>query len=96
MVTDACNKGIYRGLSLFNDGANISLLQYADDALFFREWSKIHAKHLIRILDCFHDVSGLRINIPKCRMLGIGVPLRDSRVLHGTSIARTDHRHSLS
>nr|GEZ86872.1 arginine repressor C-terminal-like domain-containing protein [Tanacetum cinerariifolium]GEZ86880.1 arginine repressor C-terminal-like domain-containing protein [Tanacetum cinerariifolium]GEZ87626.1 arginine repressor C-terminal-like domain-containing protein [Tanacetum cinerariifolium] len=27
MITDSCNKGIYKGLSLYNDGANISLLQ---------------------------------------------------------------------
>ncbi|GJZ22665.1 reverse transcriptase domain, reverse transcriptase zinc-binding domain protein [Tanacetum coccineum] len=77
MVTDSCNKGILRGLSLYNDGANISLLQYSDDALFFDEWSKINVKHLIRILDCFLDVSGLKINILKCRLYGIGVPLRD-------------------
>lgn len=34
-VLEACNKGIYKGLSLINEGSNISLLQYADDALFF-------------------------------------------------------------
>ena len=34
-ILDACDKGIYNGLSLANDGSNLSLLQYADDALFF-------------------------------------------------------------
>ncbi|GKA16362.1 hypothetical protein Tco_0696109 [Tanacetum coccineum] len=77
MVTDSCNKGIYKGLSLYNDRANISLPQYADDALFFGEWSKINVKNLIRIINCFHDVSRLKTNISKCKQFGIGVLLRD-------------------
>ncbi|GJS67889.1 RNA-directed DNA polymerase, eukaryota, reverse transcriptase zinc-binding domain protein [Tanacetum coccineum] len=48
MITDLCNKYNYRGISLYNDGANISLIQYADDALFFGELLKINVKHLIR------------------------------------------------
>ncbi|GKD28315.1 RNA-directed DNA polymerase, eukaryota, reverse transcriptase zinc-binding domain protein, partial [Tanacetum coccineum] len=40
MIVDACNKGIFKGLSLADGGSNISLLQYADDALFFDEWSE--------------------------------------------------------
>ncbi|GKF78502.1 putative RNA-directed DNA polymerase, eukaryota, reverse transcriptase zinc-binding domain protein, partial [Tanacetum coccineum] len=40
MILEACNKGIFKGLSLAKDGASISFLQYADDALFFGEWSK--------------------------------------------------------
>ncbi|GJY23835.1 RNA-directed DNA polymerase, eukaryota [Tanacetum coccineum] len=39
LTLDACNKCVYKGLSLAEDGANVSLLQYADDALFFGEWS---------------------------------------------------------
>ncbi|GJW43442.1 reverse transcriptase domain, reverse transcriptase zinc-binding domain protein [Tanacetum coccineum] len=73
MMIDACNKGIYKGISLANDGANVSLLQYADDALFFGEWSKSNMIHLLHILNCFHDVSGLEINLSKSRLFGIGV-----------------------
>ncbi|GJX75163.1 RNA-directed DNA polymerase, eukaryota, reverse transcriptase zinc-binding domain protein [Tanacetum coccineum] len=73
MMIDACNKGIYKGLSLANDDANVSLLQYADDALFFGEWSKSNMIHLLHILNCFHDVSGLEINLSKSRLFGIGV-----------------------
>ncbi|GKC49890.1 RNA-directed DNA polymerase, eukaryota, reverse transcriptase zinc-binding domain protein [Tanacetum coccineum] len=40
MIVDACNKGIFKGLSLADGGSNISILQYADDALFFGEWSE--------------------------------------------------------
>nr|GEY02346.1 zinc finger, CCHC-type [Tanacetum cinerariifolium] len=36
MIIEACNKGIFKGISLAEDGANISLLQYVVDALFFK------------------------------------------------------------
>ncbi|PWA69900.1 RNA-directed DNA polymerase, eukaryota [Artemisia annua] len=69
------SKGIFKGLSLASDGTNISLLQYADDALFFGDWSVSNARRLVHILDCFHDVSGLKINLSKSRLFGIGIPL---------------------
>ncbi|PWA55360.1 RNA-directed DNA polymerase, eukaryota [Artemisia annua] len=56
---------------------NISSLQYADDAIFFGEWSKTNALCLVHILRCFHDVSGLRISLAKCQLFGIGIPLDD-------------------
>ncbi|GJY53747.1 putative RNA-directed DNA polymerase [Tanacetum coccineum] len=77
MIVDACNKGTFKGLSLANDGSNISLFQYANDALFFGEWSASNARHLVRILDCFHDFSGLKINLSKSRLFGIGIPIDD-------------------
>ncbi|GKC22545.1 reverse transcriptase domain, reverse transcriptase zinc-binding domain protein [Tanacetum coccineum] len=77
MIVDACNKGIFKGLSLADDGSNISLLQYADDALFFGEWSASNARHLVRILGCFHDFLGLKITLSKSRLFGIGIPIDD-------------------
>ncbi|GKC03976.1 RNA-directed DNA polymerase, eukaryota, reverse transcriptase zinc-binding domain protein [Tanacetum coccineum] len=73
---EACNKRIFKGLSL-DDGPNISLLQYADDALFFGEWSVANARNLMCILELFHDVSGLNINLAKSRIFGIGIPMAD-------------------
>lgn len=34
LTLDACNKGIFKGLSLAEDGSNVSLLQYADPILW--------------------------------------------------------------
>lgn len=59
---EACNK-FFKGVSLANNGANISLLQYANDALFFGDWSKLNDKNLILILKCVEEVSGLKVNI---------------------------------
>nr|GFA12871.1 RNA-directed DNA polymerase, eukaryota, reverse transcriptase zinc-binding domain protein [Tanacetum cinerariifolium] len=84
MTIETCNKGIFKGLSLGDDGSNISLLQFAYDALFFGEWSKSNVRHLIGILDYFHEVSGLKINLDKSRLFRISVSLGEV-----TSIARS-------
>ncbi|GJY33676.1 putative RNA-directed DNA polymerase, eukaryota, reverse transcriptase zinc-binding domain protein [Tanacetum coccineum] len=73
-ILEACSKGFFKGVSLAEGGVNISLLQYADDALFFGEWSRLNAKNLILILKCFENASGLKINLSKSRLFGIGVP----------------------
>ncbi|GJZ55630.1 hypothetical protein Tco_0610823 [Tanacetum coccineum] len=73
-LLEACNNNIYKGVSLNEDGSNISLLQYADDALFFGEWSVSNAYILIQILKCFQEASGLKVNLVKSIIYGIGVP----------------------
>ncbi|GKA81793.1 RNA-directed DNA polymerase, eukaryota [Tanacetum coccineum] len=40
-ILNACDIGIFKGVRLSKSNANISLLQFADDALFFGEWSGI-------------------------------------------------------
>ncbi|PWA66948.1 Retrovirus-related Pol polyprotein LINE-1 [Artemisia annua] len=58
MIIEACNKGIFKGLSLIEDGANISLLQYADDALYFGEcisFSEEEVVNIARAVNCSHD-----------------------------------------
>ncbi|GJZ57684.1 putative RNA-directed DNA polymerase, eukaryota, reverse transcriptase zinc-binding domain protein [Tanacetum coccineum] len=72
-ILEACNKGFYKGIFLADSDTNISLLQYADDALFFGDWSNLNAKHLIHILKCFELSSGLKVNISKSRLVGVGV-----------------------
>ncbi|GJV01122.1 putative RNA-directed DNA polymerase, eukaryota, reverse transcriptase zinc-binding domain protein [Tanacetum coccineum] len=76
-ILEACNKGFYKGLFLADNNTNISLLQYADDTLFFGDWSNLNAKHLIHILKCFELSSGLKVNISKSRLVGIGVSSSD-------------------
>ncbi|KAJ9562981.1 hypothetical protein OSB04_008141 [Centaurea solstitialis] len=75
MVREACNKGLFKGLTLLDRKKNLSLLQYADDALFFGKWSRSNIKILADLLNCFHDVSGLKIIFSKSRLFGIGVPM---------------------
>nr|GEV87713.1 arginine repressor C-terminal-like domain-containing protein [Tanacetum cinerariifolium] len=67
-ILEACSKGLYKGVYLLNNGANISLLQYADAAIFFGDWSRLNVIHLIHILKCFELASGSN----KSKGLGVG------------------------
>ncbi|GKE71942.1 arginine repressor C-terminal-like domain-containing protein, partial [Tanacetum coccineum] len=76
-IIEACNKGIFKGMYLTNNRENISLLQIAGDALFFKEWSRENAKNLIHILHCFKEALGPKINLTKSRLFGISVANED-------------------
>ncbi|GJT82207.1 reverse transcriptase domain, reverse transcriptase zinc-binding domain protein [Tanacetum coccineum] len=76
-ILEACNKGFYNGVFLTDCDLNISLLQYVDDTLFFRKWSRGNALNLIRILKCFELASRLKVNIMKSRIMGVGVSYND-------------------
>ncbi|GJR12182.1 putative RNA-directed DNA polymerase, eukaryota, reverse transcriptase zinc-binding domain protein, partial [Tanacetum coccineum] len=77
ITVDACNKCIFKGVFIGDNGANVSLLQFADDALFFGEWSSLNASNLIRILKCFEMSSSLKVNLEKSRLFGVGIPTSD-------------------
>ncbi|GKC48064.1 reverse transcriptase domain, reverse transcriptase zinc-binding domain protein, partial [Tanacetum coccineum] len=72
LFLEACSKGIYNGIYLCNEGPNISLLQYADDALIFGVWSRRNVKNLVSILSCFEDMSSLKVNLSKSSLFGVG------------------------
>ena len=73
MVSEACNKSLFQGVRLSRNNRNLSLLQFADDSLFFGKWSRRNVENLTKILHCFYEVSGLKINLSKCNLFGIGV-----------------------
>ncbi|GKC34452.1 putative RNA-directed DNA polymerase, eukaryota, reverse transcriptase zinc-binding domain protein, partial [Tanacetum coccineum] len=57
-ILEACNKCFFKGISLANGGVNLSLLQYA--------------KNLILILKYFEEALGLKVNLSKSRLFGLG------------------------
>ncbi|XP_071731598.1 uncharacterized protein [Rutidosis leptorrhynchoides] len=69
----AVDRGIFKGVEIGNDKVTISHLQYADDTIFFGEWSNSNASNLIKILKCFELASGLKVNFLKSCLYGIGV-----------------------
>lgn len=71
VLESAKNVGVYTGVQLPNDGPLLSHLQYADDAVFFGDWSNQNARNLIRILRCFELASGLRVNLTKSKIYGV-------------------------
>ncbi|GKB77058.1 putative RNA-directed DNA polymerase, eukaryota, reverse transcriptase zinc-binding domain protein [Tanacetum coccineum] len=72
-ILEACDKGVFKGVSLNGGETNISLLQYANDTLLFGDWSLSNIRNLIRILKCFHNASGLGVNLSKNCIYGVGV-----------------------
>ncbi|GKA20908.1 hypothetical protein Tco_0700897 [Tanacetum coccineum] len=72
------------GVSIIDGGSNLSLLQYADDALFFGKWSDLNAKNRIHIPKCFEDASRLKVNLAKSRLFGIGVPQNEVDLIAST------------
>ncbi|GKE69882.1 reverse transcriptase domain, reverse transcriptase zinc-binding domain protein, partial [Tanacetum coccineum] len=73
IVSEAVEKGIFRGVVVGENKVIVSHLQYADDTIFFEEWSKENAKSLMCILEWFEEVSGLRVNYNKSKIYGVGV-----------------------
>ena len=72
-MEDAMVAGLYSGFNI--NTLNLSHLFFADDALFIGEWSQNNIKSLVAILECFHKVSGLKINYNKSKLFGVGVPI---------------------
>nr|KAJ0208846.1 hypothetical protein LSAT_V11C400169800 [Lactuca sativa] len=72
-LAEALDKGLYKGVNLTNNGPNLSTFRFADDTLFLGEWNISNALNLMRLLRCFHICFGLKINIAKCRVMGIGM-----------------------
>ncbi|GKG21956.1 hypothetical protein Tco_0384551, partial [Tanacetum coccineum] len=64
-MEDAMAAGLYNGYKI--NTLNLSHLFFADDALF--------------IGDCFHKVSGLKINYHKSKLFGVGVPFDEVSLL---------------
>ncbi|KAJ9539315.1 hypothetical protein OSB04_032048 [Centaurea solstitialis] len=72
-LKEARQVGVFHGIKLPNGGPEVSHLLYADDALFIGDWSFTNARNLTRILRCFHLASGLKVNLHKSKILGLGV-----------------------
>ncbi|GJS49220.1 RNA-directed DNA polymerase, eukaryota [Tanacetum coccineum] len=68
----AISEGVFKGIQL-HGSMSISHLFYADDAVFIGEWSDANLVSLVRILNCFYLTSGLKINLQKSQVLGVGV-----------------------
>nr|GEY49823.1 RNA-directed DNA polymerase, eukaryota [Tanacetum cinerariifolium] len=69
----AVDEGVFKGIQL-HGSLSLSHLFFADDALFMGEWSDSNLRGIIYILKCFFLASGLKINIQKSQVLGVGVP----------------------
>nr|KAJ0199829.1 hypothetical protein LSAT_V11C600329490 [Lactuca sativa] len=72
-LEEAKEHGIFHGVQLPNNGHILSHLQYIDDAIFLGSWSAQNAKNLVRISRCFELSSGVKVNMAKSKLFGLGV-----------------------
>ncbi|GJX65451.1 hypothetical protein Tco_0299794 [Tanacetum coccineum] len=75
-IIEACNKGIFNGVSLV-EGVLISPSFNTRMMPFFGKWSRSNARNLILILKCFEEASGLKVNLSKIRLFNVGVDLEE-------------------
>ncbi|KAJ0599393.1 putative RNA-directed DNA polymerase [Helianthus annuus] len=73
VIKKACIEGLFHGIRCTPHGPLLSHFFFADDAVFVGEWSGTNAVNLNRIMRCFHLASGLRINLAKSKVFGVGV-----------------------
>ncbi|KAJ0764362.1 putative RNA-directed DNA polymerase [Helianthus annuus] len=73
IMKKATSAGIFNGLRCTNSGPVLTHLIYADDVVFMGEWSGGNILNIRRILRCFHLASGLKVNLSKCTLFGVGV-----------------------
>ncbi|KAJ9556572.1 hypothetical protein OSB04_011186 [Centaurea solstitialis] len=79
-VEEAIEKGIFKGLKVENGDVSLSIFQYADDVVTFGKWGAENIVNLVKLFRCFYEVSGLKVNLNKCNIFGIGVPEEKVRV----------------
>ncbi|KAJ9553481.1 hypothetical protein OSB04_017526 [Centaurea solstitialis] len=65
---------LFEGIKVGNQNLPVSHLQYADDVVFLGQWRTSNLKNLLKILECFQRMSGLKINVSKSKNFGVGVP----------------------
>lgn len=73
VINEAVRQGHYKGTLVGNNKVSLSHLQYADDTIFFGEGNMINAKKLMGIMEYFYQATGLKINMSKSKVFGIGV-----------------------
>nr|GFB64811.1 RNA-directed DNA polymerase, eukaryota [Tanacetum cinerariifolium] len=91
----ATSDGLFKGIQIQGSVA-ISHLFYADDAIFIGELSDSNLENIVKILKCFFLASGLKINIQKSQVLGVGVPrniVNQAALLIGCAVMQNPFRY---
>jgi hypothetical protein len=73
MITTAKESGHLRGLVPHLVDGGLTHLQYADDTLFFLDFSEQSIVTMKFLLYCYEAMSGLKINYEKSELFVVGV-----------------------
>ncbi|GJR23342.1 RNA-directed DNA polymerase, eukaryota, reverse transcriptase zinc-binding domain protein [Tanacetum coccineum] len=72
-LSTAVSSGLIRGVKFGSPEVTIAHLFYADDVIIITKWNANDLDTIIRVLQVFYLASGLKINIQKSNIYGIGV-----------------------
>ncbi|GJT16198.1 putative RNA-directed DNA polymerase, eukaryota, reverse transcriptase zinc-binding domain protein [Tanacetum coccineum] len=72
-ISNAVNSGLIRGVKFGSSDIILSYLFYTYDVVITTEWNARDLDNIIRVLHVFYLASGLKINIHKSNIYGIGV-----------------------
>ncbi|GJZ23911.1 RNA-directed DNA polymerase, eukaryota, reverse transcriptase zinc-binding domain protein [Tanacetum coccineum] len=64
---------LFQGVKIRSSEIRLSHLFYADDVIILSKWNQCDMDNIIRILNVFYLASGLKINISKSNLYGVGV-----------------------
>nr|GEZ85694.1 RNA-directed DNA polymerase, eukaryota [Tanacetum cinerariifolium] len=80
-ISDSIHSGLVRGINIGSSNITLSHLFFADDVVITTEWSSHDIDNIIRVLHVFYLASGLKINIRKSNIYGIGVSPKDVHLM---------------
>ncbi|GJT84697.1 hypothetical protein Tco_1066414 [Tanacetum coccineum] len=72
-LSTAVSSNLIHGINLGSPDLTLSHLFYGDDVIITTEWNPGDLDNIIRVLHVFYLASGLKININKSNIYGIGV-----------------------
>ncbi|GJY93981.1 RNA-directed DNA polymerase, eukaryota, reverse transcriptase zinc-binding domain protein [Tanacetum coccineum] len=80
-LNDGLVANIFHGVKVGSPGMHISHLFYVDDVIILSEWNINALENIIRILNIFYIASGLKINIHKYNVYGVGVSSNEVEIV---------------
>nr|GEZ34182.1 RNA-directed DNA polymerase, eukaryota, reverse transcriptase zinc-binding domain protein [Tanacetum cinerariifolium] len=73
------------------EGLHVAVEDAISAGLYRGKWSLANIRNMTTILECFHRVSGLKINFHKSNLVGIGIPFEEVKILSQITGCHASH-----
>ncbi|GJX69643.1 hypothetical protein Tco_0305370 [Tanacetum coccineum] len=80
-LNDGLVANMFHGVKVGSLGMHLSHILYANDVIILSEWNLNVMENIIRILNIFYIASGLKINIHKSNVSGVGVSSNEVEIM---------------